>query len=303
MTDEVRLIHGDCLEAMRGMEAGSVDAVVTDPPAGISLFGKSWDSDLGGRDEWVAWLAERLTEAYRVAKPGSYALVWALPRTSHWTAMALDHSGWAIKDRVTHLLGGGLPKAKSCLKPGAEDWWLACKAGKVAAPLQIDACRIPTDDPDVGRVRGHSTRTHEGWDRPWRHDERAIGANQERRKRSADAAKSLGRWPANVVIDPGPADSLGDPSRFYYTPKASTSDRGIGNDHPCVKNTDLMRWLVRLIAPPGSIILDPFMGSGSTGKAAVIEGFRFAGIESDAGYFAIAERRIAEARAAYPLFA
>jgi site-specific DNA-methyltransferase (adenine-specific) len=73
-------------------------------------------------------------------------------------------------------------------------------------------------------------------------------------------------------------------------PKADSS---LGrNHHPTVKPTALMRYLCRLVTPPGGIVLDPFMGSGSTGKAAVLEGFRFIGIERDPGYFEIAKRRI-----------
>lgn len=64
------------------------------------------------------------------------------------------------------------------------------------------------------------------------------------------------------------------------------------NHHPTVKPTDLMRWLVRLVTPLGGVVLDPFMGSGSTGKAAVIEGMAFVGIEQDAEYLEIARRRI-----------
>lgn len=65
------------------------------------------------------------------------------------------------------------------------------------------------------------------------------------------------------------------------------------NAHPTVKPTDLMRYLCRLVTPPGGLILDPFMGSGSTGKAAMLEGFRFIGIEQEAEYLEIAEARIA----------
>lgn len=70
------------------------------------------------------------------------------------------------------------------------------------------------------------------------------------------------------------------------------------NVHPTVKPTDLMRYLVRLVTPPGGTVLDPFMGSGSTGKAAAFEGFDFVGIEREAEYFAIAQARIAYAEAA-----
>jgi len=69
------------------------------------------------------------------------------------------------------------------------------------------------------------------------------------------------------------------------------------NNHPTVKPTELMRYLCRLVTPPGGTVLDPFMGSGSTGRGAVLEGFSFVGIEMDPGYFDIADKRIAAAEA------
>jgi len=115
----------------------------------------------------------------------------------------------------------------------------------------------------------------------------------------------------------------GSAARFFYCAKASKADRddglrdgGVGglrdgerantaprvNHHPTVKPTALMRWLVRLVTPPEGVVLDPFMGSGSTGKAAMLEGFRFAGIETGAEYFDIACNRLRAATDA-PLFA
>jgi hypothetical protein len=87
--------------------------------------------------------------------------------------------------------------------------------------------------------------------------------------------------------------STGSAARFFYCAKASKADRGAENVHPTVKPTDLMRYLCRLVAPPGGVVLDPFTGSGSTGKAAVLEGFRFIGIEREAEYVEIARARIA----------
>lgn len=120
-----------------------------------------------------------------------------------------------------------------------------------------------------------------------------------------------------------PADNGGSAARFFYCAKASKRDRDEGceglsenrggalnmrtdshsqangmdtgprkNHHPTVKPTDLMRYLCRLVTPPGGVVLDPFTGSGSTGKAAIREGFNFIGIEKDADYFAIASKRI-----------
>ena len=139
-----------------------------------------------------------------------------------------------------------------------------------------------------------------------------------------------GRWPANLLLDEEAAMMLdeqsgelhsqdpktrcntvkgaffgsglglnfggygdtGGASRFFYTAKASRSERGEGNDHPTVKPLALMRWLCRLVTPPGGLILDPFMGSGTTALAAILEGFRFVGVEQDEHYCDIAVHRL-----------
>ena len=62
----MRLINGDCLEKLKELPDNSVDAIVTDPPAGISFMNKEWDSHKGGRDNWMKWLEEVMTEAMRV---------------------------------------------------------------------------------------------------------------------------------------------------------------------------------------------------------------------------------------------
>lgn len=97
-------------------------------------------------------------------------------------------------------------------------------------------------------------------------------------------------------------DFGGSAARFFYCAKATKADREDGlfvpaggeraNIHPTVKPTDLMRYLCRLVTPPNGVVLDVFMGSGSTGKAALLEGFKFVGIERDPIYFDIAKNRI-----------
>jgi site-specific DNA-methyltransferase (adenine-specific) len=91
--------------------------------------------------------------------------------------------------------------------------------------------------------------------------------------------------------DVGYKDS-GSAARFFYCAKASKADRDENNNHPTVKPTELMRYLCRLVTPKDGIVLDPFMGSGSTGKAALLEGFRFVGIEMNEEYFEIAKARV-----------
>jgi len=112
----MRLINGDCLERLKELEDNSVDAIVTDPPAGISFMNKEWDSNKGGRDEWMQWLTEVMTEAKRVLKHGGHALVWAIPRTSHWTAMAIENAGFEVRDCVYHIQSQGFPKSLNVSK-------------------------------------------------------------------------------------------------------------------------------------------------------------------------------------------
>jgi site-specific DNA-methyltransferase (adenine-specific) len=99
----------------------------------------------------------------------------------------------------------------------------------------------------------------------------------------------------------GHDDNGGSAARFFYCSKANKKDRNEGlngetNNHPTVKPTDLMRYLCRLITPPGGTVLDPFLGSGTTGKAALLEGFNFVDIEMEETYLDIAQQRIQQVR-------
>jgi len=92
-------------------------------------------------------------------------------------------------------------------------------------------------------------------------------------------------------------DDSGGASRFFYCAKASKADRprtADGTGHPTVKPVNLMRWLVRLVTPPGGTVLDPFAGSGSTLVAATIEGFRSIGIEQEPDYLQIIADRLSQ---------
>jgi site-specific DNA-methyltransferase (adenine-specific) len=92
----------------------------------------------------------------------------------------------------------------------------------------------------------------------------------------------------------GYADT-GSAARFFYSAKADAEDR-LGSKHPTVKPVDLMRWLVRLITPPGGTVLDPFAGSGTTGMACMAEGFDAILVEREAQYLADIRRRVAHVR-------
>ena len=104
----------------------------------------------------------------------------------------------------------------------------------------------------------------------------------------------------NPILALSPYHDSGGASRFFYVAKASKAEREAGldsdsdraNHHPTVKPIELMRYLVRLVTPKGGTVLDPFMGSGSTGCAAMLEGIDFVGIDITPEYVEIARRRI-----------
>jgi DNA modification methylase len=258
----------------------------------------------------------------------------------------------------------------TALKPAFEPIVVARKplVGTVAAnvlkygtgAINVDACRIElgeaadyvanpsgdrTHDTNLRAGVGRPKRVARGRDTPGKN---TYGSNGPGGGSFADGSTMLGRWPANVVLDPAAAAALDeqtqvlvsgtnptrrnsddsragysesvdgedyDPaaradvrgaSRFYYCAKASRGERNAGlsepqggsasrllvNNHPTVKPIRLLRWIVRLVTPPEGIVLDVFTGSGTTGCAAVLEGFGFIGIERDASYVDIARRRI-----------
>lgn len=392
------IFNDDCLSVLNKMESNSVDALITDPPAGISFMGKGWDSDKGGRDGWIAWMQEIMMEVFRVLKPGAHGLVWALPRTSHWTATALEDAGFEVRDVITHLFGSGFPKSLdiskaidkatgvereigtdeakqwagwgTALKPASEHWILIRKpiSEKTIAAnvlkwgtggINIEKCRIEyqtKEDLEYSNAGAHRRVKSENENNTggWKNTSKIKIVGEDLPK---------GRFPANLVLDEEAAKMLdeqvkgklhaagnknlakmndgsgmfgsgqafeaelnyrdfdGGASRFFYVAKASKKDRNEGlegmplhevyvghvsptpmrderqqsyrqNHHPTVKSTKLMEYLITLITPPTGIVLDPFMGSGSTGVAANRLGFKFIGIEKEKEYFEIAERRI-----------
>jgi site-specific DNA-methyltransferase (adenine-specific) len=190
--------------------------------------------------------------------------------------------------------------------------------------INIDECRVELR-------KGEKTEK-----KPTKLISSTVNFNASEMRGSVDSKWKLGRFPANVMHDGSDVitkefpqtgkfgsvkpidkqktndvfgkynevkefqayDDEGSAARFFYCPKTSKSERGEDNSHPTVKPIALMRYLCRLVTPKGGTVLDPFMGSGSTGMAAKDEGFEFIGIEREKEYFEIAEKRI---KAASPL--
>jgi hypothetical protein len=149
---------------------------------------KAFDSDRGGRDRWIDWLAARMAECLRLARPGAHALIWSLPRTSHWAATAIEDAGWIIDDRISHIFGQGFPKHKSKLKPAVEDWWLCTKPGGEKW-LNVDACRVENRGPDTTSRPNCVGKAYEG--KPCYRG--GIG-------QSAPMLNPAGRYPPNLVF-------------------------------------------------------------------------------------------------------
>lgn len=435
----------ECLAILKQLPSNSVDSIVTDPPAGINFLQKDWDKNRGGRDRWIDWMAEIAYECLRVIKPGGHALVWALPRTSHWTATAWEDAGWELRDRIVHVFATGfakgvnIPKAidkalgveptivgskgktgtrknriedlgyqttggkssvftnegvelfeteptseaakewrgwHNTLKPAIEDWHMFRKPldGTLVANvlrwgtggLNIGACRVKRGAADLAAVQ-RTVRPDS-----FHHDPEKAA---ERKTLATPMPKysKEGGFPAHLILsdaeeyeeffpytktargkrgkllsgqhggldgkEPNQKEGTdtvrghtdeGSATRYFpqipricYCPKASSKDKNEGceeldlklkwpektsqsqsfamlatqqrkarNIHPTVKPTPLMRWLVKLVTRPGGTVLDPFAGSGSTGKAAALESCKFIGIENDREYVPILIARV-----------
>lgn len=364
-----QLLQGWCEVALHLLAENSVDAIVTDPPYGLSFMGHKWDYQVPTVEQW--------TECLRVLKPGGHLLAFGGARTYHRLVVNIEDAGFEIRDQLMWIYGSGFPKSKNltgehqgkgtALKPAHEPIVMARKPlvgtveGNVVqfgtGALNIDLCRVPTEEALTGGAGGLLSHVR---------DEKAPESGEWK-------ADQLGRWPANVLHDGseevmtefpqnagarapvkgteptangfsgtvkfgGMIDRVagcfhgdqGNAARFFYCAKVSKSERdegmdrfipysasdmtggrkegsvgindpragagrtgGARNNHPTVKPAELMRYLCRLVTPNGGVVLDPFMGSGSTGKAALLEGYDFIGIELDPDHLTTAAARIA----------
>ena len=318
------LLNDDCLVAMQKLidDGVQVDSIVTDPPyhlqsivdrfgkeasapakhgtdgafarASTGFMGQEWD----GGD--IAFRKETWELALKLLKPGGHILAFSASRNYHRMAVAIEDAGFEIRDQIMWLYGSGFPKSHNlgdgwgtALKPAHEPIVMARKFIEGTnknnrekygtGGINIDGCRVDLDGDKKQATAGRRTikwGVNEG------------GSTYE--KGTGAVYTETGRFPANIMHD----GLQEDWARYFYSPKVSKSERGEDNTHPTVKPQELMKYLCRLVTPKGGIVLDPFMGSGSTGMAAKDEGFEFIGIEREKKYFEIAEKRI---QAASPL--
>jgi DNA modification methylase len=171
------VIHGDCLSVMPTLPAESVDAIVCDPPYGLSFMGKNWDHGIPGVAFWAA--------ALRVAKPGAHLVAFGGTRTFHRLACAIEDAGWEIRDTLSWMYGSGFPKSLDVSKALDK---AAGAAGEYGGPKsEAHAGWI-----ERGKMRGD--HGHEGHQRPWMDDPAAVDRNARQYLPATDAAKQWAGW-------------------------------------------------------------------------------------------------------------
>ena len=261
------LHHGDCLDVLPTLDP--VEAVVTDPPYGLEFMGQDWDklnvvadpAAVGGFQDG--------------AGGNSYS------RSRYGRSDPAQMQAWFVQH---------FSAIRDALKPAWEPIIVARNPleGTVAqnvlahgvGGINIDGCRVGGPIETWPTSRSYAP-----------HQKQPGHAGETQSTGPAPA----GRWPANLVHDGSEEVTRLLPARFFYCAKAAQSDRNEGvegrNTHPTVKPLARMRYLVRLVTPPRGTVLDPFMGSGSTGKAADLEGCHFVGIEADRDSYHIATQR------------
>jgi len=216
--ENAKVFFGNCLDVLPTLADNSVDAIVTDAPYELGFMGKSWDNS------GIAYNVDVWRECLRVLKPGGHILAFGGSRTWHRLAVAIEDSGFEMRDSIAWLYGSGFPKSHNVAKASKRDR----NEGLEELPEVRHADRNATD---------------------------GVGGDNPRNR--TNQAKQ--------------------------------------NFHPTVKPTALMQYLIRLVTPNNGVVLDPFAGSGSTGKAAILEGFSFIGIELTEEYLPIIEGRLQHA--------
>lgn len=307
----IRALLGECYEIMSDMPGHSFSSCVTDPHYGTEFMDEHWGFDFPGVKYWG--------EIHRLLLPGSFLMAFCGTRRSHRLACAIEDAGFEIRDSIAWIYNKGNPKSHNVGRRGREadptfpeiwDEW-GTKLRPMHEPIIVAMKPREGTYYNNAEKYGVSGLWIEGNRIDLRPGEKKVqltwddgahpfiaGSGNAYTSRETDE----GRWPPNVAM----AKDIGEVldrrmdgvSRFYYCPKVNIPERNLGlegevNTHPTVKPLDLMRWLCRLTKTPyGAKVLDPFMGSGSTGMACALEGFDFLGIEIRRKWFDIAVQRI-----------
>ena len=328
---DIDLRLGNCLHVLKEMEDNSVDSIVCDPPYGLHFMGSKWDYDVPSVEIWRECLRVLKHGGHLLAFSGTRTYHRVVVNIEDAGFEIRDQIQWIYGEGFPKSLNVGNGWGTQ-LKPANEPICLARKPliGTTVenmleygtGAMNIDGCRLE------GENRWPANVIHDGSDEAIEHFPETGGGHWAKTKITGYGKNYGGTQEYEGV---GPKDSIvASAARYFYCAKANQKERNAGcdklplklnenstygmqsdeglrnnkrnpenrtreqrNNHPTVKPIALMRYLCRLITPPEGIVLDPFMGSGTTGIAACLEGFNFVGIELDEDYLEIARYRIA----------
>jgi site-specific DNA-methyltransferase (adenine-specific) len=278
-------------------------------------MGQKWD----GGD--IAFNIELWQECLRVLKPGGHLLAFGGTRTYHRMAVAIEDAGFEIRDSIHWVYGSGFPKSHNVSIGIDKQAGVMEHRGKAhyayahGTDFQSREMEAPKEMPPHEGITD-AAKQWSGWGTALKpaHEpivvarkplEGTVAANVLAHNTGAlniDGCRvggDGGRWPANIIFDEAAGAELDEQSgleasRFFYCPKPGKKERNAGgaNAHPTVKPIELMRYLCRLVTPPNGTVLDPFLGSGTTAVAAILEGFQWVGCEMTADYLPIIKGRV-----------
>ena len=316
--DGITLHQGDCRDIMRTLPADHFDAVITDPPYGISFKGEKWDT--ATPTGFQAWAQSWGEEALRVLKPGGYLLAFSATRTYHRLTSGLEDAGFEIRDTMAWIYAASKPSAVDLSSAFDRDagvldqregrlveLWDDTNAATDFARYKVRTIGEPVTD-EAKAWEGWGVGLKPAWEpivvarRPFEgcliDNVRAHGTGAMNIRAGMD--KINGLYPPNLLMCEqamAAAVEQGAPDHvwpvFRYQPKAPKRERPIvgGVQHVTVKPLELMRYLIRLVVRPGSLILEPFAGSGTTLQAAAMENTRAVGCELDDRYIPLIKER------------
>lgn len=329
----VKIYVGDCREVLPHLDIEQFHAVVTDPPYEIGFINKKWDNTK------VAYDINTWKQVLRVTKSGGCLLAFGATRTYHRMVCAVEDAEFNIRDMIGWIHRIGFPKSHNISKAIDELYGVEptpIGVGSNTTPPGHNLNRsviggqgfgfkdqwietIPTSE-DAKLWSGWGTTLNPALE-PIVLAQKSMtlsianntlehgcgGLNIDECKIPPNDKENISRWPSNIIHDGSDELKLVFPDgsmRFFYSSKATSSDRPHGktNIHPTVKPLALMEYLVKLVCAKGGRVLDPFMGSGSTGCAAISQGMEFTGIELNTQYADMAIGRIKLALESNPNF-
>ena len=292
--------HVNCLDAMKKLPDNSIDMVCTDPPYFLDGLGNDWDKtklDKKGSSKLVGNLPKGMKfdrkqsknftefyrgisdEAFRILKPGGAFISFSSPRLYHAMTVAVEDAGFEIRDMLgwiytqsqvkafsqDHIIDkdkNKSPEEKIKLKEKCKDW-----RTPQLKPAIEPMCLA------VKPIEGRYIDNFEKYGTGLMH--------------TADDTKVDGKFPSNIMTtQDGVLDSI------FMVPKPTKKEKGDFNTHLSVKPAELIEHLIRLFTTEGAIVLDPFMGSGTTAVAAISCGRKYIGYDINQEYVEISNKRI-----------